>query len=139
MQPLFNEVNRLTSTVSILHFKQLQLSGGETGLLYLRDRLHVDVLQLMASTADNGHDALLADKELLLGEYAQGIIETKTLLLRPIIVAAAKLLVTLPDEFLISASSRHTLFLTYKGTFFCTHKRKKCGKPFVYRTFRKWY
>jgi len=104
------------STVSILHFKQLQLLRSETGLLYLRDRLHVDVLQLMAVTADNGHDALLADKELMLGEYAQGIIETKTLFLRPIIVAAAKLLVTLPDEFLISATFRHILFLTHKGT-----------------------
>lgn len=127
------------STVSILHFKQLQLLRGESGFLYLRDRIHVNVLQLMAVTADNGHDALLADKELLLGEYAQGIIETKTLFLRPIIVAAAKLLVTLHDEFLISSSSRHALFLTAKVRFFAHINEKSAVNLVFIALFWKWH
>ena len=52
---------------------------------------------LLAVLPDDGHDAILGDEELLLGENLQGVIEAQTLNLRPVIPAAAQRLVALVD------------------------------------------
>ena len=80
--------------------EQGKLFEGQTGRTDFGDR--VDIRIDLAALTDNGHDALLRQKELL-GKDLQGTVEADALRLRPIIVAAAQGFIPFSDQLFISS------------------------------------
>jgi hypothetical protein len=94
--------------------EQGKLLEGQTGRTDFGDR--VDIRIDLAAFTDNGHDALLRQKELF-GEYLQGTVKADALRLRPIIVTAAQGFISFSDQLFVSSFGHKSMYLIQKYSF----------------------
>ena len=89
---------------NLLFLQHRQLRGRDAGFAYFRNGTDAQFAVDAARTADDRHDPLLRQKELLLGEDFQRIVEPKTLLLGPVVIPAQQRQIALFDEVSVSSA-----------------------------------